>query len=343
MAKQKPAVLNVFSGPSAVQDFLNPDCSPPLPLVELPGSLNPFQSDKVRIFAKVMYLAPLLNIKGYAALNMLVDAQASGKLDGIHTIVESSSGNKVFADAILARMFGIPNVVAIVPGDIPAGKLQALRLFGVVPQYSNPSAGQPSGIAEARHMGQQQGFFNPAQYDNDANPSAYEKWLAPEIWKQTQGKLTVFCAGLGTTGTIVGASRYLRTQPARTRIVGVVCRPGETVPGVRSIRRLEEIKLDWRAAIDHLIEIGTKESYEKSLALCRIGLLAGPSSGFALAGLIAFIEEQRVACALDDLRNDDGEVVATIACPDSALLYLDEYSRHLAPPDSIPPNNTGSR
>jgi cysteine synthase len=336
MAKQKPVVLNVFSGPSAVQDFLNPDCSPPLPLVELPGSLNPFQSDKVRIFAKIMYLAPLLNIKGYAALNMLVDAQASGKLDGIHTIVESSSGNKVFADAILARMFGIPNVVAIVPGDIPAGKLEALKLFGVVPQHSNQSAGQPSGVAEARQMGEQQGFFNPAQYDNDANPRAYEKWLAPEVWNQTQGKLTVFCAGLGTTGTIVGASRYLRTQSARTRIIGVACRPGETVPGVRSVRRLEDITLDWRAAIDHLIEVGTKESYERSLALCRIGLLAGPSSGFALAGLSGFIEAQRTSSGLDTLRNDDGDVVAVVVCPDSALLYLDEYSRHLDPQNPKP-------
>jgi cysteine synthase len=334
----EPAVLNVFSGPSAVQDFLNPDCSPPLPLVELPGALNPFLNDKVRIFAKIMYLAPLLNIKGYASLSMLADAQASGKLEGVHTIVENSSGNKVLADAILARMFGIPNVVAIVPSDIPAGKLEAVRLFGVVAQPSNQSDGQPSGIATARQMGQQPGFFNPAQYDNDANPSAYEKWLAPEIWQQTKGGLTVFCAGLGTTGTIVGTSRYLRKRSSRVKIVGVACRAGEAVPGVRSIRRLDDIKLDWRAAIDHLVEIGTRESYTKSLALCRIELLAGPRSGFALAGLLTFIEAQQASSRWDDLRNDDGEVVAIVPCPDSALLYLDKYSEYLDSPDPKSPN-----
>jgi cysteine synthase len=182
-------------------------------------------------------------------------------------------------------------------------------------------------------MGQRRGFFNPAQYDNDANPAAYEKWLAPEIWQQTEGRVTVFCAGLGTTGTIVGASRYLREKSQRTRIVGVACRPDEAVPGVRSIRRLEEIKLDWRAAIDHLVEIGTKESYQKSLALCRSGLLAGPSSGFALAGLLSFLEARQASSALDELRNDDGEIVAIVVCPDPALLYLDQYSEHLEPPD----------
>jgi cysteine synthase len=342
----KPGDLNVFSGRSAVQDFLNPECSPPLPLVELPGALNPLQDEKVRIFAKIVYLTPLFNIKWYASLNLLLDAQASGKLDGIHTIVESSSGNKVLADAILARMFGIPNIVAIVPSDIPAGKLEVLRLFGVNVEYIDRSAGQPSGIAKARDMGQQRGFFNPAQYDNDANPVAYEKWLAPEIWRQTEGRVTVLCAGLGTTGTIVGASRYLREKSPRTRIVGVACRPDEAVPGVRSIRRLEEVKHDWRAAIDHLVEIGTKESYQKSLALCRIGLLAGPSSGFALAGLVAFLEARQASSALDELRNDDGEIVAIVVCPDPALLYLDQYAEHLEPPDLAldlaPSSNPGS-
>jgi len=154
--------------------------------------------------------------------------------------------------------------------------------------------------------------------------------------------MTVFCAGLGTTGTIVGASRYLREKSPRIRIVGVACRPDEAVPGVRSIRRLEEIKFAWRAAIDHLAEIGTRESYERSLALCRIGLLAGPSSGLAFAGLARFLEAQQASTALDELRNDDGEIVTVVVCPDPALLYLDRYCEYLDPPDQTPSGNPGS-
>src|SRR5260370_17630198 len=97
----KPVVRNVFSGRSAVQDFLNPERSPPLPLVELPGSLNPLHAEKVRIFAKVVYLAPLFNINGYASLSLLLAAQASGSLDGVHPIVQNSSGNTALPASLL--------------------------------------------------------------------------------------------------------------------------------------------------------------------------------------------------------------------------------------------------
>jgi cysteine synthase len=321
---------NVFSGPSAMRDFLDPAHSMSLPLVELPDSLNPFRKEKVRIFAKLMYLSPLFNIKLLAALNLLTEAHESGKLEGVHTIVENSSGNMVLAESVVGRMFGIKRVLAIVPRDIAPGKLDLLRLFGVDPLLSNESPGEPSGIAKARELGNQPGFFNPGQYENDANPRAYEKWLAPQIWEETDGMMTIFCAGLGTTGTIVGASRYLRKKSPGISIVGVTCKENEPVPGVRSVSRLKEIKFDWRASLDHHFEVTTKESFRYSLELCRVGLMGGPSSGFALAGLMEFLEAQ-AASALDALRNKDGEVVAVFVCPDSALLYLEKYSTHLDP------------
>jgi cysteine synthase len=328
--KPKSRSLNVFSGPSAVRDFLDPERNLPLPLVELPSPITPFQNEKIRIFAKIMYLTPLFNIKSLASLSLLLGAQASGKLTNVHTIVENSSGNKVFADAILARMFGIKNVIAIVPMDIAPGKIEILRLFGVTPEHRDESIGQPSGISAAREMGTRPGFFNPGQYENDDNPAAYEKWLAPELWEQTDGKIGVFCAGLGTTGTIVGASRRFRRTSKRIAIVGVACLPGETVPGVRSVSRLKEIRFNWRGAIDYLVEVGARESFAKSLQLCRAGVMAGPSSGFALAGLLKFIEAQRISGTLDQFRNSQGEVIAVFVCPDSALLYLEKYSEHLA-------------
>jgi len=325
--------FRVFEGPTAVKDFLNPDNSPPLPLVELPEPLNPFRDVGVRILGKLMYLLPLLNIKCLPALNMLLEAEASGRLKGVHTLVENSSGNTAFSLAVLARVFGIQRIAAFVPWDIAPGKLDLLRLIGADPQLQRDAPDIPSGIELARKCGDDQGHFNPGQYHNEANPRAFEKWVAPQIWEQTKGKMTVLAAGLGTTGTLVGASRYFRRVSRTVTMVGAVCRPDSAVPGVRSESRLREIAFDWQGAADCVVEVAAKESFKQSLRLCRAGLMAGPSSGFALAGLLHFLEIQAGSSGLDRLRNTDGEVYAVFICADTPLPYLDKYSTHLDPSD----------
>ena len=325
--------LNVFEGGTAVRDFLNPDNSPPVPLVELPDVLNPDRADGVRIFAKLMYLLPPLNLKSLPALNMLTEAEASGRLEGVHTLVEYSSGNTAFSLAVMAGLFGIPRTLSIVPWDLAPGKLEILRLVGVDPILKRDAPGEPSGIADARAMGEKPGHFNPGQYENAANPAAYERWVAPQIWKQTRGKLTVFAAGLGTTGTLVGAGSYFKRYGYKVSLVGGVCRSQEAVPGVRSLERLREVAFDWKGTADAMVEAGTRESFKKSLQLCRIGLMAGPSSGFALAALHRFLQARRVGSTMDLLRNDDGEVIAVFICGDTPFPYLDRYSTQLDPSD----------
>ena len=325
----------VFEGPAAIREFLDPENKPPLPLVELPAELNPFVDFGVRIFGKLMYLLPLLNVKSLPALNMLRQAEASGELRDVHTIVENSSGNTALSLAILAGLFNIRNVVALVPWDIAPGKLDLLRICGVEPRLTKDSPGQRSGIAQARHMGKEPGLFNPAQYENEYNPVAYEKWVAPEIWKQTQGKLRVFVSALGTTGTLVGCSTYFHAHAPDVNTVGVICSEGQAVPGVRSEARLQEISFDWRKAADCIVDAGTKEAFRRSVALCQHGLMAGPSSGLALAGLFRFLWESLETGKLDRLRDQDGEVVATFICGDTPLPYLDKYSTHLDPADFV--------
>ena len=323
----------VFEGPNAIRDFLNPENNPAIPLVELPDSLNPFRAQNVRIFGKLMYLLPLLSIKSLPAIRMLADAEAAGDLKGVDAIVESSSGNTAFALGVVAPQFGIRRVVAVVPWDIAPGKLELLRLCGVEPRLVKDGPDEPSGIAQARESGREPGWFNPGQYENESNPRAFESWVAPEIWAQTGGKLTVFATGLGTTGTLMGASRgFPRTNPKVT-LVGVICAPGNAVPGVRSEKRLREIEFPWRTTADAIVEVETKESFRESLALCRCGILGGPSSGFALAGLRKFLEARIADSSLDTLRNEDGEVLATLICADTPLPYLDKYSTHLDPTD----------
>jgi cysteine synthase len=316
--------MNIFTGPDAIRNLLDPDCNPPVPLVELPDKLNPFTRQKVRIFAKLMYLLPLLNMKSLPALNMLL--QASRKLKGVHTIVENSSGNTAFSLAVLARLFGIRSVRAFVPQDIAPGKLELLRLSGAEINFTKST----SGIALARRIGKRKGFLNLNQYANSANVDAHAKWTAKQVWEQTDGTLSVFCTGLGTTGTAMGAQRFFDTQSSDVTVVGIYCLPDNAVPGVRSIEALKEISFPWRSTILHRVGISTKESFRKSLALCRAGLVAGPSSGFAFAGLIRFIADHP---NLDQLRNRHRQVVACFVCPDSPFPYLDKYSTILDPVD----------
>ena len=94
---------------------------------------------------------------------------------------------------------------------------------------------------------------------------------------------------------------------------------------------MREITHPWRESVDAVVEVGTRESFKRSLELCRRGLMAGPSSGFALAGLVRFLEARRAAGELDALRNEQGEVLATVVCADTPLPYLDKYSTHLDP------------
>lgn len=321
--------LNVFEGPDSIKEFLNPENLPAIPLVELPASLNPWRVEGIRVFAKLAYLLPLLTIKSLPALNMMLEAKSRGELEGVHTIVESSSGNTAFSLASIAALFGIERVVALVPFDIAPGKLDLLRLAGVEPELKRGAAGEASGIEEARRRGREPGFFSPSQYENESNPAAFEKWLAPQIWEQTQGRLTVFAAGMGTSGTLLGSARYFRKCSHKVTIVGSMCAPNEAVPGVRSEVKLQEVSLDWSSVTDAVMEVKAKESFKRSLELSRLGILAGPSSGFALAGLYRFLEGCKEQSKLDELRNEDGEIVAAFVCGDTPLPYLDKYSTYL--------------
>jgi cysteine synthase len=322
-----PNLKNVFSGPDAILQLLNPDFNPPLPLVELPESLNPLAGERVRIYAKLLYLLPLLNLKSLPVLRMLHDA--AEKLDKVEVIVENSSGNTAFSLAIMARYFGVPSVQAIVPIDLAPGKLELLRLAGAEVRFAPAEGG---GVELARKLGQRSGCINLGQYGNTANIDAHAEWTTRQVWEQTDGKLTVYCAGLGTTGTALGAVKFFREHSREVSIVGVHLDERSAVPGVRSRETLKEVAFDWCKELRFVVEASTKESYKKSLDLLRAGLIAGPSSGFALAGLLRFFEQQR---CLDPFRNANGEVVAAFICCDTPFPYLDKYSTILDPIDFV--------
>lgn len=320
--------LNTFAGDTAVLDFLNPENTPYTPLVEIPAALNPYRGKGVRIFAKLMNALPLANVKSIPAYNMLLEKRVNGGLEGIDTVIENSSGNTVFSLAVIARLMGIPHTKAVVSHEVTQGKLNLLRFLGteiivnkepICPDPSDPT----SGIYKSKVWAKENNWFNPGQYDNEANPAAHYKWTGPQIWEQTAGNVSLLSVGLGTTGSIVGLGKFLKEKNKNIEIIGVSRIQNNPVPGVRTSNLLKEIAFDWKSNMDYHEEVGTVESFRKSMELCRAGLLVGPSSGFALIGMLNHLSKQ-------DLSSESGqEKIAVFICPDSPFPYIDEYFEFL--------------
>jgi cysteine synthase len=335
MIIRRKLLKNVFAGPDGMKDFLNPDCHLPTPFVELDDSLNHLRKDRVRIFAKLQYLSPLLTGKWFVAYKMLQEAYESGGLKGVIKLIENSSGGTALALKIVAEVvFGIHLMDAIVPRDMAPSKLEGLRLMGINYRFSDASPGGLKGTDEARLLGKEPGSFCGDQYMNDANWRAHEKWMAPELWDQSDGKLTHYYAPGGTCGHLLGPSEFFKKIGANVK-VRVVTPTEDQVPGARGVQRIwddvkfmEDDKLGLKELIDNRIEIKPKDAYKGSLALWRRGILAGPSGGMTYKGTLEDLEATRKDW--DSRRNSDGEIIAAFSCVDVALQYAEKYSTHLS-------------
>lgn len=250
---------------------------------------------------------------------------------------ESLAGGNT-AIALSARQFGVDKTLSFVPHEVSWHKLLMLLFFGVEPivnqEPPQPDASDPrSGVYKARKRGERKGWINPGQYDNPDNPKAHQKWTAKQIWEQIGGRISVFCAGLGTTGTIIGNARYLKRKKSTVQIVGAMREDANYVPGVRTRGLLRLIGFDWERHVDDIQKVTTADSYRMSMELSRRGIVVGPSAGFALAGLLQHLEGRKKVGTLDRLRERNGEIQCVFVCPDSPIPYLDEYFKHLKPSD----------
>lgn len=326
--------LNVFKGQNSVRDYLNPGEISYLPLVEIPSSMNLFYDDGVRIFAKLMTYNGLHHVKTIPAYNMMLEKHKRGELEGVTNVIENSSGNTISAIAVASRLFGIENIKAFVPDEVSYHKLLMLLFYGVAPivnkEPQQPDPADPrSGVYKAKALGQQDGWVNPGQYDNPDNPKAHQKWIGQQIWEQTEGEIAVFCGALGTTGTIIGNSTYLKAKNKDVQVVGVMRAPNNYVPGPRTEKLLRLIGFDWRKHVDSVQAAETAVSYKNSMELSRRGIVVGPSSGLSFVGLLKYLQQRRDNNSLDALRNEEGEIISVFICPDTPIPYIDEYFRYV--------------
>ncbi|KAK2600295.1 hypothetical protein QQS21_004936 [Conoideocrella luteorostrata] len=321
--------LNVYKGPDSVRQYFDPDTSPPIPLVEIPDRLNPYRSEGIRIYAKMMSMHPANNVKSMPALNLL---QNSVVLDKTQSVVEYSSGSTVLSMALISRAFyGLPDVRAFLSNKTSKAKLQLMQLFGInITLFGGPSQPEPlderGGIRAAQRLAQESdsATINPNQYENDNNWKSHVKWTGPQILRQLP-EINVICAGMGTSGTMTGLGTYFKDAKPSVFRLGVCTAAGDRVPGPRSFALLAPVEFPWKAAVDHIEEVGSHDSYSLSLDLIREGLVCGPSSGFNLKGLFQFIEKRKAEGDLSQLAGPDGEIHCAFLCCDLPYQYVSEY------------------
>ncbi len=315
--------MNSFTGPDGLASFLNPE-NHVTPLVELPADLNPYVDLGVRCFVKLLTFLPLGNAKSAPAYRMLGAAEGAGFPDGT-SVVEPSSGNVATSLAVLAPLFGMGKVRAYVSRKTPKNKIQLLRFFGVeITITDDDYTGENSNIDLCVQVAEENHWINPGQYHNPANPAAHFRWTGPQIAQQVPGAVSVVCAGLGSSGTLLGTGRYLRTLNPDVRLIGAVRKPLNFVPGVRTLSMMNEVRLDWKS-IDETVEVSTVDALTQSLKLCRRGLIVGPSSGFAYAGLLSYLGHTD----LEALRDVNGEIMCVFVAPDWPMTYMELYFAHL--------------
>ena len=296
----------------------------PTPLVRL-NRVVPFRHAKV--YAKLEWYNPFGAVKDRVAANLVRDAEESGRLGPGHKLVEATSGNTGLGLVMIGNAKGY-TLRTPLSAAIPLEKRTVLRFLGTeVDELDDtlcPAPGAPEGaIAKARATASLPGYVMLDQYANEANPDAHFRTTGPEIWRQTEGQITHFVAGLGTCGTITGTGRYLKSRNPGVKVLGVYPEEGHDVPGVRSKRQLGQTKLYFPQEYDGEIEISNREAYDLCLRLNREeSIIAGPSCAMALAGALKLVP-------------DEPGVIVAVIFPDNIFKYASSVCRHF--PDLCPP------
>lgn len=274
------------------------------PLIELNG-FKELSSDK-RIFVKAEWFNPGGSIKDRAALSMINDGIISKRLTSNKTIMDSSSGNTAIAYAMIGAALGF-KVELVTPENINVERKKTLQAYGAKIIYSSPFEGSDGAIIEARKLAKNfpDKYFMPDQYNNSANPHAHYKTTGPEIWEQTNHEITHFISGIGTSGTAMGTSKFLKEKNKKIKTIGV--QPDDSLHGLEGLKHIPSSIVPGIYNKDELDEIywaNTERSYEVMEKLVKLeGMFVGHSGGaVVLAALeeLELVEKATIVCVIPD-------------------------------------------
>jgi len=267
---------------------------------------------EVEIYVKAEWFNPGGSVKDRPIRQIIEDAERDGRLTRERVILDSTSGNAGIAYAMIGAVKGY-RVHLVVPSNVSDERKQILHAFGASVQYSDALEGSDGALLEARRLVSQNPsrYFYGDQYNNPSNPAAHYATTGPEVFAQTDGRITHFVAGVGTTGTIVGAGRRLREMNPNIEILAV--EPDDPLHGIEGLKHLASAIMPgvYDPTVPHRkIPISTTAAYTMTQRLAREeGLLVGQSSGAAMAGA------REIAKRLH-------RGVIVVICPDAGDRYL---------------------
>lgn len=270
------------------------------PLVRIQRMVNSKTNSVV--YAKLEGNNPAGSVKDRPALNMIRQAEKRGDIKKGDTLIEATSGNTGIALAMAASMMGY-KIKLIMPNNMSMERKASMSAYGAELIEVTKEQGMEGARDLAQTMKSNGEGFLLDQFGNADNPLSHYHSTAPEIWQDTEGKITHFVSAMGTTGTIMGCSMYLKEQNPEIQIIGVQPEDGAAIPGIRRWPKeyLPEIYDDSR--IDSVIDMGQQKAEDTMRGMAiKEGIFAGVSSGGALAA------------ALEVAENTENAVIVTIVC-----------------------------
>jgi len=268
----------------------------------------------VELYAKAEHLNPGRSVKDRPALEMILEGERSGGLTREKAILDATSGNTGIALTWIGTARGY-RVTLCIPANASPERIAVLQALGAELVLTDPQESHDGAYREAGRLAREKParYWYANQYDNPANWRAHHRTTGPEVWEQTEGRVTSFVAGIGTSGTLTGVGRFLRERNAEVALVAV--QPDSPLHGMEGFKHLATAFHPgiWDPELpDRTIEVSTEAAQAAVMRLAREeGILAGTSTG---ANLHAAVEVAR------DL--DEG-VVVTVLCDDGRM-YLDE-------------------
>ena len=269
------------------------------PLVRLQRLVNDTSNT---ILAKLEGNNPAGSVKDRPALSMVAKAEERGEIRSGDTLIEATSGNTGIALAMVAAMKGY-RLILIMPENMSTERRATMKAFGAEIVLVSQQVGMEGARDLALEMQAQGKGSVLDQFSNPDNPLSHYTGTGPEIWRQTEGRITHFVSSMGTTGTIVGTSRFLKEQDQSVRIVGVQPQEGSKIPGIRRWPKEYVPSIYNPESVDKIIDVSQSEA---ELTMRRLaseeGIFCGVSSGGAVAAALKLASQLRNA------------VIVTIIC-----------------------------
>jgi S-sulfo-L-cysteine synthase (O-acetyl-L-serine-dependent) len=311
------------------------------PLIEL----SSFSTKDIKFYAKLEWYNPFGSVKDRAAYWMVKDAEKKGLLKkGKSIIIEPTSGNTGIALAGIATSLGY-QVEIVIPEKVSGETKKILKDLGALLHETSDDlcprvgAGTDQSIALAKAIAKPRPdlYYMPNQYENEANYMAHYDSTGPEIWAQTNGKVSHFFTGCGTGGTITGVATYLKQKNRDVRIIAIQAQQNHLLQGLRNFEEsaMPELFKRRQEIVDHWITATNKDSFEMARELAmRENLLVGPSSGSVMASMLEVANELQDGIFVG-LFADDGRKFKSLYV-DQGIFTAAEYDRLLTSAKNLP-------